>query len=129
LIEENKERRKNAQCWNSDSYSFRQITPRYAEIVIALRQTLPAGSTNVVKNRWHPLVFLRPGNSHSDFHFLAAIDTVVIAEFSRILSRWPFRFMLEYREAMIEKLVNNPGLCEIVPREIEELMEAVRERR
>ena len=34
----------------------------------------------------------------------------------------------KYREAMIDELVNNPVLCETVPREIEELMEAVRER-
>jgi hypothetical protein len=35
----------------------------------------------------------------------------------------------KYREAMIDELVNNPVLCETVPKEIEELMEAVRERR
>src|SRR6266568_8096247 len=35
----------------------------------------------------------------------------------------------KYRQAMIGELVNNPVLCETVPREIEELMEAARERR
>ncbi len=35
----------------------------------------------------------------------------------------------KHREAMIDELVNNPVLCETVPKEIEEMMEAVRERR
>jgi hypothetical protein len=35
----------------------------------------------------------------------------------------------KHRKAMIDELVNNPVLCETVSREIEELMEAVRERR
>ena len=34
-----------------------------------------------------------------------------------------------HRDEIIDELVNNPVLCETVPREIEELMEAVRERR
>jgi len=37
--------------------------------------------------------------------------------------------MGEHREAIIDELVNNPVLCETVPKEIEELMEAARERR
>ncbi len=37
--------------------------------------------------------------------------------------------MGEHREAIIDELVNNPVLCETVPREIEELMKEVRERR
>ena len=34
-----------------------------------------------------------------------------------------------HRDEIIDELVNNPVLCETVPKEIEEMMEAVRERR
>ncbi len=35
----------------------------------------------------------------------------------------------KHREAMIDELVNNPVLCETVPEEIAELMEAAKQRR